>query len=122
MFINFLTKIIVFLTKILVKKKKKCYNDIKIKDENEFIRQEKESWGITMKKINSNKNGILITGTSVIRGVQVLVALYLIYSFVQLFIFGQEIDTMPLLMMMNSLLLLEVTLSREKEKKNEQDN
>ncbi|HEL1968874.1 hypothetical protein K6V39_04305 [Streptococcus suis] len=75
-----------------------------------------------MKKINSNKKGILITGTSVVRGVQVLVALYLIYSFVQLFIFGQEIDTMPLLMMMNSLLLLEVTLSREKEKKNEQDN
>ncbi|HEM5299678.1 TPA: hypothetical protein U1383_000058 [Streptococcus suis] len=74
-----------------------------------------------MKKINSNKKGILITGTSVIRGVQVLVALYLIYSFVQLFIFGQEIDTMPLLMMMNSLLLLEVTLSEEK-KKNEQDN
>ncbi|HEM6290597.1 TPA: hypothetical protein U2C91_001919 [Streptococcus suis] len=72
-------------------------------------------------KNNSNKKGILITGTSVVRGVQVLVALYLIYSFVQLFIFGQEIDTMPLLMMMNSLLLLEVTLSEEK-KKNEQDN
>lgn len=72
-------------------------------------------------KNNSNKKVILITGTSVIRGVQVLVALYLIYSFVQLFIFGQEIDTMPLLMMMNSLLLLEVTLSEEK-KKNEQDN
>lgn len=29
---------------------------------------------------------------------------------------------MPLLMMMNSLLLLEVTLSREKGKKNEQDS
>ncbi|HFI0795234.1 TPA: hypothetical protein ACGO8I_001577 [Streptococcus suis] len=72
-------------------------------------------------KNNSNKKGILITGTSVVRGVQVLVALYFIYSFVQLFIFGQEIDTMPLLMMMNSLLLLEVTLSEEK-KKNEQDN
>ncbi|HFI0632818.1 TPA: hypothetical protein ACGO4G_001393 [Streptococcus suis] len=56
------------------------------------------------------------------RGVQVLVALYLIYSFVQLFVFGQEIDTMPLLMMTSSLLLLEVTLRREKEKKNEQDS
>lgn len=73
-------------------------------------------------KNNSNKKGILITGTSVIRGVQVLVALYLIYSLVKNIVFGREIDTMILLMMMNSLLLLEVTLSREKEKKNEQDS
>lgn len=63
-------------------------------------------------KNNSNKKGILITGTSVLRGVQVLVALYLIYSFVQLFVFGQEIDTMPLLMMSSSLLILDSTLSR----------
>ncbi|HEL1593066.1 TPA: hypothetical protein TXV04_000454 [Streptococcus suis] len=74
-----------------------------------------------MKKINSNKKGILITGTSVIRGVQVLVALYSIYSFVQTVVFGQEMDMMPL-MMMSSLLILEDTLSREKEKKNEQDS
>lgn len=73
-------------------------------------------------KNNSNKKGMLITGTSVVRGVQVLVALYLIYSFVQLFVFGQEIDTMPLLMMSSSLLILDSTLSREKEKKNEQDS
>ncbi|HFI0352655.1 TPA: hypothetical protein ACGOZT_000887 [Streptococcus suis] len=72
-------------------------------------------------KNNSNKKGILITGTSVVRGVQVLVALYLIYSFVQLFIFGQEMDTMPLLMMMWSIWILEITLSEEK-KKNDQDN
>lgn len=71
---------------------------------------------------NSSKKEILITGTSVVRGVQVLVALYLIYSFVQLFVFGQEIDTMPLLMMSSSLLILDSTLSREKEKKNEQDS
>ncbi len=63
-------------------------------------------------KNNSNKKGILITGTSVVRGVQVLVALYLIYSFVQLFVFGQEIDIMPLLMMSSSLLILDSTLSR----------
>ncbi|HEL1624435.1 hypothetical protein [Streptococcus suis] len=74
-----------------------------------------------MKKINSNKKGILITGTSVVRGVQVLVALYLIYSLVQTVVFGQEMDMMPL-MMMSSLLILEDTLSREKEKKNEQDS
>ncbi|MGR4071286.1 hypothetical protein ACTGZD_03815 [Streptococcus parasuis] len=73
-------------------------------------------------KNNSNKKEILITGTGVVRGVQVLVALYLIYSFVQLFVFGQEIDTMPLLMMSSSLLILDSTLSREKEKKNEQDS
>lgn len=72
-------------------------------------------------KNNSNKNGILITGTIVIRGVQVLVALYSIYSFVQTVVFGQEMDMMPL-MMMSSLLILEDTLSREKEKKNEQDS
>ncbi|MHC3596137.1 hypothetical protein [Streptococcus suis] len=72
-------------------------------------------------KNNSNKKGILITGTSVIRGVQVLVALYLIYSLVQTVVFGQEMDMMPL-MMTSSLLILEDTLSREKEKKNEQDN
>ncbi|HEM3940551.1 TPA: hypothetical protein U1V53_000294 [Streptococcus suis] len=72
-------------------------------------------------KNNNNKKGILITGTSVVRGVQVLVALYLIYSLVKNIVFGREIDTMILLMMMNSLLLLEVTLSEEK-KKNEQDN
>lgn len=107
---------------MLVKKKKKCYNDIKIRGENEFIRQEKESWGITMKKINSNKNGILITGTSVIRGVQVLVALYLIYSLVQTVVFGQEMDMMSLMMPMWSIWILEISLSREKEKKNEQDN
>lgn len=81
-----------------------------------------ESKWLKVMKNNSNKKGILITGTGVVRGVQVLVALYLIYSFVQLFVFGQEIDTILLLMMMNSLLLLEVTLSREKEKKNEQDS
>ncbi len=63
-------------------------------------------------KNNSNKKRILITGTSVVRGVQVLVALYLIYSFVQLFVFGQEIDIMPLLMMSSSLLILDSTLSR----------
>ncbi|CYV44709.1 TPA: hypothetical protein U1V47_000553 [Streptococcus suis] len=73
-------------------------------------------------KNNNNKKGILISGTAVVRGVQILVALYLMYSFVQIFVFGQEIDTMPLLMMTSSLLLLEVTLSREKEKKNEQDS
>ncbi|MCK3882041.1 hypothetical protein HCC13_06665 [Streptococcus suis] len=72
-------------------------------------------------KNNNNKKGILITGTSVVRGVQVLVALYLIYSLVKNIVFGREIDTMILLIMMNSLLLLEVTLSEEK-KKNEQDN
>ncbi|HEM3725570.1 TPA: hypothetical protein U1D16_000959 [Streptococcus suis] len=73
-------------------------------------------------KNNSNKKGMLITGTTIARGVQVLVALYLIYSLVQTVVFGQEMNTMPLLMMMNSLLLLEVTLSREKERKNEQDS
>ncbi|HFI0622037.1 TPA: hypothetical protein ACGO3V_001532 [Streptococcus suis] len=73
-------------------------------------------------KNNSNKKGILITGTSVVRGVQVLVALYLIYSFVQLFIFGQEMDMMSLMMPMWSIWILEISLSREKEKKNEQDN
>ncbi|HFU4460393.1 TPA: hypothetical protein ACGPAL_001351 [Streptococcus suis] len=73
-------------------------------------------------KNNSNKKGILITGTSVVRGVQVLVALYLIYSFVQLFIFGQEIDMMSLLMSMWSIWILEISLSNKKDKKNEQDN
>ncbi|HEM4129516.1 TPA: hypothetical protein U1W61_001230 [Streptococcus suis] len=73
-------------------------------------------------KNNSNKNGILITGTSVVRGVEALVACILIYSFVQTMVFGREIDTMQLLMMTSSLLILEVTLSIEKEKKNEQDN
>ncbi|HFR3837711.1 TPA: hypothetical protein ACHWCB_001062 [Streptococcus suis] len=67
------------------------------------------------------KQPFIITGTSVIRGVQVLVALYLIYSLVQTVVFGQEMDMMPL-MMTSSLLILEDTLSREKEKKNEQDN
>ncbi|MGQ7563649.1 hypothetical protein ACTGYT_06580 [Streptococcus suis] len=73
-------------------------------------------------KNNSNKKGILITGTSVIRGVQVLVALYLIYSLVQTVVFGQEMDMMSLMMPMWSIWILEISLSREKEKKNEQDN
>ncbi|HFI0163688.1 TPA: hypothetical protein ACGORW_001505 [Streptococcus suis] len=73
-------------------------------------------------KNNSNKKGMLITGTSVVRGVQVLVALYLIYSFVQLFVFGREIDTMPLLMTTCFLLILDDTLSNKKDKKNEQDS
>lgn len=73
-------------------------------------------------KNNSNKKEILITGTSVLRGVEILVACILIYSLVQTIVFGKEIDTMILLMMTCSLLLLEVTLSREKDKKNEQDS
>lgn len=73
-------------------------------------------------KNNSNKNGILITGTSVIRGVQVLVALYLIYSLVQTIVFGQEMDMMPLTMMMWSIWILEISLSNKKDEKNEQDN
>lgn len=73
-------------------------------------------------KNSSNKKGILITGTSVVRGLEVIIALFLIYSFVQILVFGQEIDTMPLLMMSSSLLILDSTLSREKEKKNEQDS
>lgn len=78
-------------------------------------------WWYVMKN-NSNKKEILITGTSVLRGVEILVACILIYSLVQTIVFGKEIDTMILLKMTCSLLLLEVTLSREKEKKNEQDN
>ncbi|ASW49457.2 TPA: hypothetical protein ACGOY9_000825 [Streptococcus suis] len=73
-------------------------------------------------KNSSNKKGILITGTSVVRGLEVIIALFLIYAFVQILVFGQEIDTMPLLMMSSSLLILDSTLSREKEKKNEQDS
>ncbi|HFI0586646.1 TPA: hypothetical protein ACGO00_000797 [Streptococcus suis] len=73
-------------------------------------------------KNNSNKKEILITGTSVLRGGEILVACILIYSLVQTIVFGKEIDTMILLMMTSSLLLLEVTLSREREKKNEQDS
>ncbi|MCB2860473.1 MULTISPECIES: hypothetical protein [Streptococcus] len=73
-------------------------------------------------KNNSNKKGILITGTSVVRGVQVLVALYLIYSLLQTMVFGQEMDMTLLLMMMWSIWILEVSLSSKKEKKNESDN
>ncbi|MGQ7359072.1 hypothetical protein ACTGWZ_08275 [Streptococcus suis] len=73
-------------------------------------------------KNNSNKKGILITGTSVVRGVQVLVALYLIYSLVKNIVFGREIDTMILLMMTSSLLILDDSLSNKKDKKNEQDS
>ncbi|MGW8381942.1 hypothetical protein ACWB45_04155 [Streptococcus parasuis] len=73
-------------------------------------------------KNNSNKKGILITGTGVVRGVQILVALYLIYSLVQTVVFGQEMDMMPLLMMMWSIWILEISLSNRKDKKNEQDN
>ncbi|HFI2472495.1 TPA: hypothetical protein ACGO11_000829 [Streptococcus suis] len=73
-------------------------------------------------KNNSNKKGILITGTSVIRGVQVLVALYLIYSLVQTIVFCQEMDMMLLLMSMWSIWILEISLSNKKEKKNEHEN
>lgn len=73
-------------------------------------------------KNNSNKKGILITGTSVVRGVQILVSLYLIYSLVQTVVFGQEMDMMPLLMMMWSIWILEISLRNKKDKKNEQDN
>ncbi|MBL6538644.1 hypothetical protein JNG37_07825 [Streptococcus suis] len=73
-------------------------------------------------KNNSNKKGMLITGTSVVRGVQVLVALYLIYSLLQTIVFGQEMDMTLLLMMMWSIWILEISLSSKKEKKNESDN
>ncbi|MBM7314904.1 hypothetical protein JN540_05570 [Streptococcus suis] len=72
-------------------------------------------------KNNNNKKGILISGTAVVRGVQILVALYLMYSFVQIFVFGQEMDMMPLAMMMWSIWILEISLSRKKDKKNESD-
>lgn len=71
-------------------------------------------------KNNSNKKGILITGTGVVRGVEVIVALYLIYSLVQTIVFGQEMDTLSLLMMTSSVFILEISLSKDKEKKNEQ--
>lgn len=73
-------------------------------------------------KNNNNKKGILITGTSVVRGVQVLVALYLIYSLVQTVVFGQEMDMMSLMIPMWSIWILEISLSNKKEKKNEQDS
>lgn len=73
-------------------------------------------------KNNSNKNGILIAGTSVVRGVEVIVAIIFIHSLVQMIFFGREMDTLSLLMMMWSIWILEISLSNKKEKKNEQDN
>ncbi|MDW8579420.1 hypothetical protein Q7V29_05110 [Streptococcus suis] len=73
-------------------------------------------------KTSSNKKGILITGTSFVRGLEVIIALFLIYAFVQILGFGQPIDMVPLLMMVSSLFILKTTLGREKEKKNEQDS
>ncbi|CYW93245.1 hypothetical protein [Streptococcus suis] len=70
-------------------------------------------------KNSSNKKGILITGTSVVRGLEVIIALFLIYAFVQILVFGQPIDMVLLLMMASSLFILKTTLGREKEKKNE---
>ncbi|HFI0671305.1 TPA: hypothetical protein ACGO47_000175 [Streptococcus suis] len=73
-------------------------------------------------KNNSNKKGILITGTGVVRGVEVIVAIIFIYSLVQTIFFGREMDTLSLLMMTSSLFILEISLSKDKEKKNEQDS
>ena len=73
-------------------------------------------------KTSSNKKGILITGTSVVRGLEVIIALFLIYTFVQILGFSQPIDMVPRLMMVSSLFILKTTLGREKEKKNEQDS
>lgn len=73
-------------------------------------------------KNNSNKKGILITGTSVVRGVEVIVAIIFIHSLVQTIFFGREMDTLSLLMMMWSIWILEISLSKDKEKKNEQDS
>ncbi|NQG96694.1 hypothetical protein HO675_01050 [Streptococcus suis] len=72
-------------------------------------------------KNNSNKKGILITGTGVVRGVQVLVASYLLYSLFQTIVYGQEMDMMLLLMSMWSIWIFEILLSNKKEKKNESD-
>ncbi|HEP1818691.1 hypothetical protein NF418_08765 [Streptococcus suis] len=73
-------------------------------------------------KNNSNKKGILITGTGVVRRVEVIVAIIFIHSLVQTIFFGQEMDTLSLLMMMWSIWILEISLSKDKEKKNEQDS
>lgn len=70
---------------------------------------------------NKNKE-IVITGKTVLRGVQVLIALFSLYSLVQTIVFGREMDTLPLLMMAGSLFILEVSLSDEKDLKHEQDN
>ncbi|HEL2412816.1 TPA: hypothetical protein TZW92_001369 [Streptococcus suis] len=73
-------------------------------------------------KNHSNKKGILITGTGVVRGVEVIVAIIFIHSLVQTIFFGREMDALSLLMMMSSLFILEISLSKDKEKKNEQDS
>ncbi|MFI3126489.1 hypothetical protein [Streptococcus suis] len=109
-----MTKIIIFLTKILVKKKKKCYNDIKIRGKNEFIRQEKESWGITMKKINSNKKGILITGTSVVRAVEIGSILLLAYILLSDLLGWSDMDTALITTLIASIACIESSLQMEK--------
>lgn len=68
-------------------------------------------------KIANNKREILITGTSICRGIQVVVALYLLYSLYQTFVFGKVLDTTLFLMMSSSLLTLELALSSKKENK-----
>lgn len=73
-------------------------------------------------KNNSNKKGILITETGVVRGVEVIVAIIFIHSLVQTIFFGREMNTLLLLMMTSSIFILEISLSKDKDKKNEQDS
>ncbi|MBO4107519.1 hypothetical protein [Streptococcus suis] len=69
-------------------------------------------------KFNGNKNRILLSGTSLVRGLQVLVACYLLYRLFQTIVYGQEMDMMSLLMSMWSIWIFDIFLKKAKEKKN----
>ncbi len=77
---------------------------------------------ITNKQASKNRKEIIITGTIVARGIQAILLLCLFYGLVQTMVFGQEIDTLLLLMMGSSLVTLELALCKEKEPENGHEN
>ncbi len=76
--------------------------------------KKKRKLGITMKKINSNKKGILITGTTVARAVEIESILLLAYILLSDLLGWSDMDTALMTTLIASITCIEASLQMEK--------
>ncbi|CYU80026.1 membrane protein [Streptococcus suis] len=76
--------------------------------------KKKRKLGITMKKINSNKKGILITGTTVARAVEIGSILLLAYILLSDLLGWSDMDTALMTTLIASITCIEASLQMEK--------
>lgn len=76
--------------------------------------KKKRKLGITMKKINSNKKGILITGTTVARAVEIGSILLLAYILLSDLLGWSDMDTALMTTLIASITCIEASLQMKK--------